>query len=72
MMQWMVVVLVLGSGPVKTELTYESLEQCREAASKAADEYLKVYGRDASVEFKLRCVPHAPRQGWSELDCRTD
>lgn len=44
-MKWMMIIVVMGTGPVKTELTYDSLQDCLNAEDKTRQEISDAYNR---------------------------
>ena len=44
-MKWVLVVLVMGSAPVKTDLVFSSLSECLEAEMTMRSEYAAAYNR---------------------------
>ena len=44
-MKWVLVVMVMGSAPVKTDLVFSSLSECLEAEMTMRSEYAAAYNR---------------------------
>jgi hypothetical protein len=72
-MKWMLVVIVFGLGPVKTDLLYNSLEECLGAEASVRAEWTRLYNAapkerredPTSAAFMRKqmtsgtCIPHA-------------
>lgn len=44
-MKWMLVIVVMGAGPVKTDLTFDTLQECLDAEDKSRREVAAAYNR---------------------------
>jgi hypothetical protein len=55
-MKWMLIVMVFGAAPVKTDLLFDSLDDCLKAEESARGEYARAYN------IWIKCQTLALRQ----------